>query len=566
MPRLKAAFRLSIFCIWMHGSAAAAQTAEQSCELGNATAIVEGADVRAQVFSTGFLFSNASYAPDELSRYAVPKGSDLPLIWGAGLWLSGTIDDTLRSSVGFYGHQSFWPGPLDDSGEPVTDCSPFNRVWSVSREDLRGLAETGIASKDLGDWPTGLGAPTLDANGQRIVLPEMPLAERLTRVIDIEAGERPYVRGSETHWWIINDVAKPRDGQEGPPLGIEVGVTAFAFDSPGVVGRSTFFEFSLRKPEGPALEDFYVGTYTDVDLWQFDDDFMGSDSSLGLAYVYNSQPEDPANPAATPPAVGIDFLRGPWAADDEKDNDGDGAVDEVDERMPMQSAVAPTDTRAWPINVRQYFTGIGRWSGQPMVAYGNGWPENAPQAPQTNWHYGGEPGQFWSEIDIDGGGTASVAGDRRIVAGAGPVRIGPGRPQQFLVAYLTSYGSDHLDSVRQLKEDDRFLQRLADDGILDPAPDQPAPAPEPLQDGIAASFFPVPAGDRVAFRFRLPEAEEVRLELFDLRGRQIGGHAVRAEPGTHDLVMDVADQAPGVYLARISIGERTYTRTLVVAR
>ncbi|MFT4606045.1 MAG: hypothetical protein ACI9W4_002791 [Rhodothermales bacterium] len=562
--RIRLAFAVTCLLAGSQDMAAQSTDSLATCGLGSAGAILEGGDVRAQIFNTGFLFFDAK-GLDRRVPYSVPKDRVGALVSGAGLWLSGTLLDTLRSSVGFYGQQEFWPGPLDDEGRPISDCRPFDRIWSVSQSDLDDFQRTGAPSSDLASWPTGLGAPTLEASGQEIEFTPLPLADRLGRVIDLDAGERPYIRGDQTHWWLVNDVATERHLSSGPPLSVEVGVTAFAFDAVGVLGRTTFFQFDIRKPVGPAIDDFYVGLYSDVDLGTFDDDFMGSDSLLGLAYIYNGDDNEEEVYGAKPPAVGIDFLRGPRSHLDGLDNDGDGSVDEPSERLPMGSARAPRDTRSDPATARYYFTGRMR-NGARMVSYDAGWPLSGRDDPPTKWQYWAEPGEFWSELNNDGlGGTNSLS-DRKIVSGAGPVALGPGSPQSFLVAYLTSFGDDHIDSVRQLKEDDRFIQRLADDGILDiPAPLIEVPAhPDPTP--LGGVFFPIPGHTQVTFRYHLPLKQDVAVTVFDLLGRRVDSYVGNPTPGTHDLVIDVSGQTPGVYIAWVKIGPRVFSKKLVVAR
>lgn len=537
--------------------------AQSTCPVGNATALLEGHDVVAQVFNTGFLFYDAT-GTVETRRYNVPKDGNAALVYGAGIWLSGTIRDTLTSSVAYWGHQDFRPGPLDDDGIPTSDCSRFNRVWSVTLEDLTAYEEDEIATDDITSWPTGLGAPTRGVDGEEIDLSHLPFEDRLDRVIDLDAGERPYLRGAQTHWWVVNDKTDSRAHPDNPPMGVEIGVTAFVFDVPGALGRSTFFEYDIRKPTGPVIEDAYIGMYSDVDLGYFDDDFLGSDSLLGLAYIYNAEETDGIFDPV-PPAVGIDFLRGPFSHLDGIDNNGDGTIDEPGERQPMGAARLPVNTRTDPVTVRNYFLGRMAW-GDPMVSYGRGWMSGGSDHPWTRWQFWGDPGEYWSELNIDGQGSANLPSDRRMVTGAGPVMLGPDNPQELFITYITSFGDDHIDSVRKLKVDSRFLQGLADNGTLDeftgPAPEPPVPDDRPL----SAALYPVPASTVATLRYHLPNPQDVRVEVYDLLGRRVDQQTGSSDQGTQSLTLDVSGWAPGIYVAHIRIGVRSFFERLVVAR
>ncbi|MBO6574816.1 MAG: T9SS type A sorting domain-containing protein [Rhodothermales bacterium] len=524
------------------------------CDFGTAVAVVQGGGVRGGVFSSGFHFYPRVTPREDVNwRHRLLENDGASLVGGAGIWLSGTVGGTLRASVSFWGQQDFFPGPLGPDGEPATDCTPFDRIWSVTKADLEAYGETGAVSTDLASWPTGLGAPTLDADGNLVPPGTGSIADRTARVIDLEAGELPYVRGDQTHWWIVNDVAKNAFPDRPPSLRVEVGISAFAFPETGALGRTLFFEYTIRKPSGDPIEDAYVGMYTDIDLGRFDDDFMGSDSLLGLAYNYNSGPED-RDWGTRPPAVGLDFLRGPLV--DPEASTG--------QRIAMTAAILPIDTRTQPEIVRNYFTGRSR-RGDRLVSYGYGRPEAGRNDPVTNWQFWGEPGEFWSELNTDGAGSTSPPSDRRIVSGAGPVRIGSEHGQNLLAAFITSMGDDHLDSVRQLKEDDRFLQQLADRGVLD-IPFIPAFQEQPDQRVLSAGVYPVPAGRSAKLKYHLPEERVVSVSIYDLLGRRQIEIARGLEVGTQQLPLDLSGLAPGLYLVQLQLGSRTFALKLPVVR
>ncbi len=158
---------------------------------------------------------------------------------------------------------------------PPGDCSLFDRVFKVSRSDLVTYEHVASATPDLLDWPTGLGAPTVDKNGEPIDLLSLPLAQRVDRVIDLSAGERPDITGHQMLWWVQNDRGNVHERSNAPPLGIETHVSAFAYNVPGPLGNTTFYRFKLfYKGEEPAT-DTYFGVFSDPDLGNFDDDPRG---------------------------------------------------------------------------------------------------------------------------------------------------------------------------------------------------------------------------------------------------------------------------------------------------
>jgi hypothetical protein len=63
---------------------------------------------------------------------------------------------------------------------------------------------------------------------------------------------------------------------------------------------------------------------------------------------------------------------------------------------------------------------------------------------------------------------------------------------------------------------------------------------------------PHPIRDEVRFRIELPEASRVRIDVFDVAGRQVAGVVDDAMPaGRNEVRWDAARLAPGVYVARL---------------
>src|SRR5690606_25252109 len=187
--------------------------------------------VRAGLFNRGQLFFTGGDP-----HYEVPKGSGVHAIFEAGIWMGGLVDGELRIAAATYAqggqNYEFFPGPLGADGSPPTDCTPYDRIWTVSRADLHRYAEAGIATDDLAEWPGELGAPFFDADGDG--------------AYSLEAGDRPKVWGDQTAWWVMNDAAGPHLTTLSEPLGMEVRVTAFASASPeAALFYATFYRYEL---------------------------------------------------------------------------------------------------------------------------------------------------------------------------------------------------------------------------------------------------------------------------------------------------------------------------------
>jgi len=73
-----------------------------------------------------------------------------------------------------------------------------------------------------------------------------------------------------------------------------------------------------------------------------------------------------------------------------------------------------------------------------------------------------------------------------------------------------------------------------------------------------AILGPHPIHDQARFRFELPQAGRVRIDLFDLAGRRLPGGIDEALPaGVNEVRWEAGDLAPGVYLSRLSAAGRS---------
>jgi hypothetical protein len=85
--------------------------------------------------------------------------------------------------------------------------------------------------------------------------------------------------------------------------------------------------------------------------------------------------------------------------------------------------------------------------------------------------------------------------------------------------------------------------------------------------GLRLEISPNPARADLTLRFALPQAAEVRLELFDVSGRRVAWIAEGVYPrGEQSLAFDLtgARLAPGTYLARLASGSRAVVRKVQV--
>ncbi len=454
-----------------------------ACETGRAEHELYINNVRARVLNTGGLFWRG-----EPHVYEVPKGQGAHAFFAAGIWVGGLINKQLRIAAARYGRYEFWPGPLTDDGALPNpdDCAAFDRIYKISRADVLLFEQTGEITRDLRDWPWHLGAPVIDGDG---------IADNY----DLEAGDRPQVLGHQSLWWVMNDLGNVHEETEAPPMGLEVQATAFAAASDiDAINDATFYRYKLINRGPDPIEDTYFGIWADPDLGDFDDDYIGSDTTLGLAFVYNADDNDESGQGygVAPPAAGFTFTQGPLVNDDGLDNDHDGALDEAGERLGMTSFVfyyGGGCVICDPVYGTDYYNYMqALWKdGRPVTLGGNGRDfSNIP----TKFFFPGDPvtGAFWSERNADGNGVEIDPSDRRFLASTGPFTLRPGEAQEIVMVVVWARGADHLDSINALRDATRTVHDAFAAGLVTtPSARATPPIPSPAAPGDRATNQPV---------------------------------------------------------------------------
>lgn len=469
---------------------AAAQLTPGSCTAtGTASADLDANNVRARLYNTGGLFWKGAG-----SVYNVPVAAEGQLltpnaVFASGIWVGGVVGtDTLLAATD-YGPWEFYPGPLAADGTPDdADCSNprYDRIYVVDRQDVSAYEAGVVPIDDLRDWPTGLGAPTLapaaddgldnDGDGLTDEAGEMapidlmgqPLADRKGRTIDLAAGERPDLSdAAQLAWWVMNDVAGPHGTTGSAPIGLEVHASAYVVAGAGALGNTTFYRYRLFKRGAGDLTDTYFGYWTDPDLGNASDDYVGSDTTLGMGFVYNGDDFDEGSDGygQAPPALGNSFLEGPTHS-----------VPALPVWLYWNSATSPNgNPRPNSLDWYRYLT--GRWlDNKPMVTCGNGYPGDTSglacdgDGDTTTVMWPGDPvtEAFWSERNYDGAGAANTPSDRSYVQSTGPFALASGDETSVTLALVWSRGDSNLGSIIQLREDMAHVQQQFAEGFASP--------------------------------------------------------------------------------------------------
>ena len=401
------------------------------------------------------------------SGFIYPKGTYNAVFYESGLLFGGKVDGKIKVGGSTYRHGQV-PGKILQNGMAEDPNLPNVRIYKVRRdyktsdlvedieyrfeykyidgksvfikkEQITDLAEVrNQYSKDWYEWPANDGAPFEDIDFDGIFNPD----------IDI-----PGVPGADqTIWFVANDLdpvqTKFLYGSE--PIGIEMQATVWGYKNLDLYEDILFRKYILINKSGKTIEDMYITMWSDPDLGDATDDYVGCDTVLNLGYVYNGDTND-ATYGTSIPAGGFILLQGPLV--DGNPSDKGYKLNRIynnKKNMDMSSFVfyIGSDPVYSDPNLGEYDEGTlenynlmqGRVgiTGDPFIA-----PEKAGGG-ITKFLLSGDPVNRKGWID----GMIHPPGDRRFLMNTGPFEMADGDTQEVIYGQLAAGAYyDNLDNI-----------------------------------------------------------------------------------------------------------------------
>lgn len=482
----------------------AARLAKVAAGTTNQTLVNVG-QVASWIYSDG----KSANQPDGNAGLYFPRGNIIAAaIFQDGLVWGGKVNDGSDPAIRV-GGQTFSlgtvPGAILSPGvaEDVNDLANVDRVWRIRRDyltaDLRqDAAELNVTSAaavtaaqiaavrqqyadDWRDWPAHKGAPFYDAEGDGHYTPQFNADG--SPILFPEADEPGLAGADQVVWLVANDLnaSAVQTMYGSPSIGLEMQLTLWAYRRSDPLGNIIFKQFRViykgtaTTPATATIDSMYFCQWADPDLGAAGDDFVGSDTSLSLGYVYNSVSTDGnySQVGLPPPASGYDFFAGPLVPDPAGE-----AIFGLKKRrgfrnLPMTTFAyfAAGQTDSDPTRGGDYNGTLQWWN---LLRGFRPRPEN-PAQPWTDPTNGNAVTKFRVPGDpVAGEGWVDAnPGDRRLLLASGPFTMALGDTQEVVVAVMAALGSDRLSSISVLKFTDRFAQEAFDNLFELPRPPQP---------------------------------------------------------------------------------------------
>jgi hypothetical protein len=437
------------------------------------------------------------------------------------------------------------------------DDDRWQKVWKMDRSQIAAFqADFQAGTVDFSQYPQieswpahgdeGQGedrnlAPFIDVNGDGRYRPAAD-------------GDYPCIVGDQALWWVINDQG-PHAETGGRPMGMQVEAMAYAFDCSQTpcpdtsMDYSIFLHLELTNRSDTAYHELYVGHLEDFDLGNFADDFMGCDSSLGLAFGYNGSDFD-TRYGQHPPAWGVAVMP-------------NGMLDTMTTALYYNNDFTSSGNPAEPSDYYGYMKAI--WpDSSPVVNNGlDGYPGTGPGTPThymfpSTAGFCGGPLTGWSEIT-----AGHLAFDRRFLQASGPFDLAPGEMTQWDLAYIYARDSSNLASVCRLKDATALIQNWWQNQLDKSCWSTVVGREEPRQDMQSLRVVPNPVGGGAfAVEFGAGLMGEGQLELVDMQGRVLQRQTVPM--GAERQVVEASRLPAGVYVVRLADGQQVRTARVVM--
>lgn len=550
----------------------------------------------------------------EVPKRNQPSDPKYNTIFAANLWIAGENQNTIYSNSETYEYvhsnnsdSTFISrcGPIMDSAHyPQEYDYKWDRLWKVNDLDIdyhqNNWNNTGYqAIEVIENWPahgdTSKGqafylAPFVDNNNDGIYNPY--------------DGDYPKIKGQQAIYRITNDMRwQPTINM---PMVTEIHCMAYAYkcSSDSALNGTLFIDYTIYNRSNRTYDSTYIGNWTEFDIGNPTDDYLGCDVSRGVFYAYNGDAiDEDANGVNGyqnhPPAQGVMFLKGVPRDPDGTDNPlttniaqavsqggipyaglgdgyGDAIVDNEYRRLEhftyynTGSGQFPGDgSPVIPNDYYNYLTSHWR-DGAPMVWGGNANAISTGGTVPTDYIFPVDTDPFfWSSHGVSispvmwsEDGEGNPTGDRRGVGSTGPFTFEPDSSVEITLAYV--YGRDHQNTgsmagITVMKErvdsiGNYYLNSFANvcGEILS--------VDENNFDENALAVYPNPFNGVFTINYAL-QTDQAELNIYNVYGQLVREKMLYTSQNS--VKIDLSSEAKGIYLIQMVDGNHVITKRIV---
>ncbi len=437
------------------------------------------------------------------------------------------------------------PGKINDDGTVTANGNRRYGIYKMFRDnenitDANKLAEYQYF---LENYPVNDGAPWIDNDGDGYY---------------DSAIDEPDIPGKQLLWWTstATDPDRTRNLYASSPDNLEVHTYVYDIDIPEFKDV-VFKRYKIINKSEDVYESMIFSYWSDPDLGNASDDYVGCDTSLSLAFCYNCDNYDDDYYNENPPAVGYLLVDGPdkIVGSEHKDLSMTSFVFYIG-----SSDVYADPDLAFPQGAIQMYNNMNGllWDGFPFIDPNTNEPVkfalSGDPVPGTGWYEG------------DGWPDGPSASDRRMLMSSGQFDMEPGDTQDVTIAILMARGTSNINSLTELKELASDVNEYYKSNTIFTGIEQNSIVPPP--EGFTLyQNYPNPFNPTTTIQFDLPEGGDAVLEIFDILGRRISRIERRGlNYGTHKIYFNGSCLASGVYFYRLEAGSFTDIKKMVLIK
>ena len=426
-------------------------SAQTLCSFPQSSATLDINNIKARISNSGDLFTNGQDA-----KYTYTPAGEVGSIFAASLWMGG-VDPAGNLKLAAMSYRvanktEYAAGPLNATtgATDASTCSNWDRMFGTTKiriDSFLGNLPAFVANPQsaMDQFPDIMGWPAIgNPHFSGIFNFTLPANQGLAPFVDTDLdgiynplsgdfpavelqGKAPFVP-DQILWCVFNDSGTAHLLSGGSPIGMEIQLTSWAFDTlSGVPFSNTVFTSHKTIYRGLyELSDFYIGVWTDFDLGCYSDDYIGCTPAANTFFVYNQDAVDGqsgSNCNGIPtfgteiPVQTATFLN--------TSMDKFIAYNSPDVGLPNVATTDPTLT----VEYNNYLT--GRWrDGLPLTVGGNGYDPSS--SIPADFIFPDDPSNpaGWSMC------TANLpVGDRRTVASHKIGALNPGAVSELTMAW-----------------------------------------------------------------------------------------------------------------------------------
>jgi len=487
------------------------------------------------------------------------ENSTTPAIFADGLVWGGKVNGEIRVNGSTYRY-GLTPGYILPSGLPSDPLEIISKIFKLKRnwQYLPPGAERERYEFDFLNWPVNVGAPWEDNNGDGVY----------TQGID-----NPKILGDETLFFVANDLDTLTSlyAYGSNPIGLEFQVTTFGYNNE-LLKDVVFKKYRVVNKSPNTITDMYLSYWTDDDLGDAIDDFVGCDTLLNLGYTYNGDNNDQGHYGTPPPAVGHLIVQPPIVSAESTDSAryADGWRNGY-RNIPVNSFLLFTcgGLLFCDPSLGEY-AGTLEWYNLMHGLSGDGSPIIDPISNlQTRFCLPGDPvsGTGWYEGAGWPGGPRS--GDRKFTLSSGPFNMAPSDTQEVTIAILMKKGTDYLNSITEIKNYASLIQYWYDnDFVVDV---EEVAQTLPLEFSLSQNY-PNPFNPITKITYTIPNVgtslmKFLQLKIYDILGREVATLVNEEKPaGKYEVNFDASNLSSGVYFYSLKAGSFIESKKLMVLK